>query len=268
MKKRPPRRRRYNFDFNVKRRKEIVLHARLVEAAETEDFDRWLIAWHWHNPKAKDPIWSLMEAAKRMGGRITEAEADMIIEEAAVTRECFKADDLARFLGLRYAQRQALGITTIGSIDVKKRAREVLRKRETRLRKERKRRERGMRPQSKSLSRAQPWRDEGISRPTWYRRNKAGKQRETTLSAACLVYSEDRTVSKVEFEGETGLSERATAAISQHGQGQSPDEDIERQVSSPSGNETVVADRYASLPVELRLLALGLPLPNGLARAA
>jgi hypothetical protein len=52
------RRRQQNFCFAAKRRREIVLHARHVEAAETEDFSRWLIAWLWHNPGAKDQIWS------------------------------------------------------------------------------------------------------------------------------------------------------------------------------------------------------------------
>jgi hypothetical protein len=45
---------RQNFDFSAKRRREIVAHALDVGAAETEDFPRWLIAWHWYNPKAKD----------------------------------------------------------------------------------------------------------------------------------------------------------------------------------------------------------------------
>src|SRR5262245_20896857 len=95
---------------------------------ETEDRSRWLIAWHWHNPKAIDPIWSLMEAAKRMGGKISEAEASAITEEASITPKHLSADNLARFLGVTYAHRQALGLTTIGSIDVKKRAREELRR--------------------------------------------------------------------------------------------------------------------------------------------
>src|SRR5262249_18994583 len=85
---RPPRRKRCTgFDFDAKRRNEIVLHALHVGAAETEDFDRYLIAWVWHNRKAIDQIWSVMEAAKRMGGKITEAEASAIIEEASSMRK-------------------------------------------------------------------------------------------------------------------------------------------------------------------------------------
>jgi hypothetical protein len=48
-----------------------------------------------------------------------------------------RGDNLTRFLGVTYAERQALGLTTIGSINVKRNARRELRKRNARLRKER-----------------------------------------------------------------------------------------------------------------------------------
>src|SRR5262245_60932482 len=105
-----------------------------------------------------------MEAAKRMGGEITEAEASAITEEASICRKHLSADNLARFLGVTYEQRQALRLTTIGSINVKKLARKELRKRKARLRKERMRRALGKRPQSESLSATQPWRKMGMSR--------------------------------------------------------------------------------------------------------
>src|SRR5262249_14900551 len=94
----PQRRRNQNFSFTAKRRREIVLHARYVGAAETEDFSRWLIAWVWHNRNAKDQIWSAMECAKNMGCKNTEAEASTITEEASITRKHLLADNLARFL--------------------------------------------------------------------------------------------------------------------------------------------------------------------------
>jgi hypothetical protein len=235
---------RQNFDFPAKRRREIVAHALDVGAAETEDFPRWLIAWHWYNSKARDPIWSLMEAAKRMGGKITEAEASAIIEEASIIRKCWSADNLARFLGVTYAQRQALGLTTIGSINVGRRARKELRKRRDRLAKEAKRRAAGMRPQSESLSATQPWRALGMSRAVWYRRNKRRNVTgETTLSAAIFLSSDDKTVS---LETKKGNSSGAVAPKK------------ERGLPSSQTATTMAADRYASLPFELRLLALGL----------
>jgi len=169
---------RGTFDIAAKRRREIVLHARHIGAADTEDLPRWLIAWVWHNRKATDQIWSVMNAARNMGREITEAEASAITEEASITRKHLSADNLARFLGVTYQQRRALGLTTIGSVNVKKRARQELRKRANRLIQERKRRALGARPQSQSLSRTKPWRELGMSRAVWYRRNKAGRVRQ------------------------------------------------------------------------------------------
>ena len=57
---------RRSFCQAAKRRREIVRHALHVGAAETEDFDRWLISWAQHNPRSKDPLGALMMAAERV----------------------------------------------------------------------------------------------------------------------------------------------------------------------------------------------------------
>jgi len=178
-------RRCQRFDFEAKRRREIAAHARHAEAARTEDFDRWLLAWHWHNSKAADPAWSLMEAAKRMGADISEAEAVGLAQQAAVYPR-LSADALAMYLGVSYAQREALRLTTIGSVNVKKRARKELRKRKARLREERRRRAQGAKPRSQSLSRTKPWEAENMSRAKWYRQQKV---RRETNTCAPLLYS-------------------------------------------------------------------------------
>jgi len=233
---------RKHLDFLAKRRREIVLHARHVGAAGTEDFSRWLIAWVWHNPLAKDQVWSLMECAKNMGGKITEAEASEMIEEASIPRKHLSADNLARFLGLTYAQRQALGLTTIGSIDVGRRARKELRKRRDRLAKERKRRAAGMRPQSESLSATQPWRELGMSRAAWYRRNKRRNETgETTLSTASFLSTADRPVSGME----AGTSEHGFAMKKETRPEAAPPEAANVSAGLPSSRTatTVAADR-------------------------
>jgi hypothetical protein len=230
-----PRRRRNKktqFRLDHIRRREIERHARHVGAADTEDFERWLIAWVWHNPKAKDQVWSVMEAAKSMGGKISEAEASAVTEEASITRKHLTADNLARFLGVTYAERQALRLTTIGSVNVGKRARKEMRKRQDRLAKERKRRAAGMRPQSESLSATKPWGELGMSRAAWYRRNKARRKDETTLSAAIFLSSEDRTVS-------TGLSERHCRA---------EEIKIKKELPSSQTATTMAADTVVSVP--------------------
>jgi hypothetical protein len=186
--------RRGTFDFAAKRRREIVLHARHVGAAETEDFSRWLIAWVWHNPKAKDQVWSVMECARNMGRKISEAEASAVTEEASITRKRLSADNLARFLGVPYEHRQDLRLTTIGSVNVKKRAREELRKLRASKALAAKRRANGVRPRAEyeanSLSSIQPWKEMGMSRRTWERhRNKA---RDASVSTPIFLSSVDR----------------------------------------------------------------------------
>jgi hypothetical protein len=259
----PRRRRNSNFDFAAKRRREIELHARYVGAAQTDDFDRWLIAWVWHNCKAKDQVWSVMECAKNMGRKITEAEASAITEDASITRKHLSADNLARFLGVTYAQRQALRLTTIGSVNVKKRARKELRKHRDRIAKERKRRASGVlsRAEYEANSMAAKARAEGVSRMTIYRRKRAAEQAKnrpdvTGVSAAIFLSSEDGPVTPAGVEG---TSERGFA--SKKGRG---------LPSSQTATITAL-DVHATLPTELRLLALGLvetDWTKNLARAA
>jgi hypothetical protein len=249
-----PLRRKGSFDFCAKRRREIERHARHVGAADTEDLDRWLVAWVWHNRRAADQIWSVMNAARNMGREITEAEASAITEEASICRKHLSADNLARFLGVTYEQRQRLGLTTIGSVNVGRHARKELRKLGNRKAHERRRRAQGSRPRAEyeANSIAAKAREEGVSRMTIYRRRKAVEQAKnpphvTGVSAAIFLSSEDRPVSP---EGGAGLSERGFASKEA------------RSYPSSQTATTLAADRYESLPLELRFLALGLPVSN------
>jgi hypothetical protein len=138
----------------VRTRREIERHARYKGAADTDDLARWLIAWKWFNPWSKDQVGALIEAARRMGRKhLTIAQAEDIIAEARCIPRRMKADELARWLGVTYAERQRLGLTRIGACDIGKRARTILRKRRDRLAKERKRREAGSRPRAEYLAR-------------------------------------------------------------------------------------------------------------------
>jgi hypothetical protein len=106
------------FDISAKRRREIERLAIHVGAADTDDLATYLIAWVWHNPKAKDPAGSVMECARRIGRKgMSPIEAEGIIVEANGTRRRRSADNLARWLGLTWIQRQRLHIDTIGAID-------------------------------------------------------------------------------------------------------------------------------------------------------
>jgi hypothetical protein len=189
-------------------RREIERHARHVGAAETHDLSRWLIAWVWFNSASKDQIGALIECAGRLGRKITPVEAEVILEEAALTPKQMKADDLAKWLGVKYVERQLLGLTRIGAVNVGRRARTVLRKRRDRLAKERKRRGRGARPRSEyeanSLSKTKPWEQLGLSRARWYRlgRPAAVNEAETSTSTAVFLKAEEAPVS---MEGKEGV---------------------------------------------------------------
>jgi hypothetical protein len=107
---------------------------------------------------------------------MSPAAAREVIDEAKTIPVCRKADPLAAWLGLTYADRQGLHIRTIGTVNVKKRARTELRKRSKRLAEEKRRRTRGAQSrvqyEDNSLAATRPWEKLNISRRTWYRRQK------------------------------------------------------------------------------------------------
>ena len=83
---------RQAFDLNRRRRIVIERHAIHVGAAETEDLSRWLVAWIWHNPNAKDQVGAVIECARRVGRTdMSPAAAREIIDEAQSTPKCRKA---------------------------------------------------------------------------------------------------------------------------------------------------------------------------------
>src|SRR5215475_12294457 len=111
-------RRNSNFDINPIRRAEIIRHAVDVGAMDSDDRERWLIAYAVHNPQERDQVWGVIRAARKMGGEATKAEAIAIVDEANEREHPFSADGLAEYLGLKYDRRQRLEITTIGSVNV------------------------------------------------------------------------------------------------------------------------------------------------------
>jgi hypothetical protein len=92
----------------------------------------------------------------------------------------WRADPMAARLGLKEADRARLGITTIGAVDMTKAEREAARKAQKREAKREQRRKHGTKPRAEYLAtsaeRTKPWIAEGISRRTWYRRNRQARQ--------------------------------------------------------------------------------------------
>ena len=209
MKSMPLRRRRHNRnrDLNAIRRAQIVRHAVHVGAMDTEDRERWLVAYALHNQGAKDQAWGVIRAAQKMGGEITKAEAIAIVDEADAIPHAWGADRLAKHLGLTYDQRRTLRITTIGSVDVKKRARREIRRVRDKVKKEQKRRANGARPRAEyeANSITAQARVEGVSRMTIYRRMRSEQAKNmpdvTGVSAACFLSGEDGPVTPAGVEG-------------------------------------------------------------------
>jgi hypothetical protein len=192
-----------------------------------------------------------MNAARNMGGKITEVEASGITEEASITRKHLSADNLARFLGVTYEQRQALRLTTIGSINVKKRARKEMRKLRARKALAAKRRAGGVRPRAEyeANSIATMARTEGVSRMTIYRRRRAeqAKNQPNVTGVSTAVF----------LSGGNGLVTPERKRLPREASPRRKQEDYRLADGS-----WPAVDRLALLPVELRLMALGLPVPK------
>ena len=165
---------RGGFDIRLRGRPEIEALVQDVGAAETDDYPRYLVLWAQALPENADRmIGILRNASRRMRHEITEDEARDIIEKARSTSRPRTPDGWARALGLTYAKRQRIGITTIGAIDVNKRQRTHLRKLRENERYRRRRQALGATPRTQSLSALKPWAADGISRRTWERRRRA-----------------------------------------------------------------------------------------------
>lgn len=105
---------------------------------------------------------------------MTDAAANTIISEAANRPRRYRAETLARRIGLTAAIRKRLAIKTIGAIDQTKEERQQARKLSARQRARARRQPRADYLAAHSISRTKPWIAAGISRATWYR-----QQRET-----------------------------------------------------------------------------------------
>jgi hypothetical protein len=88
----------------------------------------------------------------------------------------WSADQLAEELDLDDANRDRLGITTIGATDFTKRQRTWRRKNRKNSARRASRVKAGATPRVASLAQTEPWIDEGISRATYFRRQREKRQ--------------------------------------------------------------------------------------------
>jgi hypothetical protein len=122
-------------------------------------------------------------------------------ERAALIRRVFRkplsyrADTLAAMIGLTFARRRRLGITTIGAIDMSLEQREKLNREHDRDYQRDKRRATGVQPreeyEQQSISQSAPWKAEGISRASWYRRQGAANDAPPSSAQKPIMHSTD-----------------------------------------------------------------------------
>ena len=119
----------------------------------------------------------------------------------------WRADKLAHRLGLDYATRTRLGITTIGAIDCGKVKRASLRRKRAAARERARRAKTGAAPHATSEARLKPWLELGISEST-YRRRK--RKADSGDSNSCAPYPSDiGLVTKRCHEGAQGARSSA-----------------------------------------------------------
>lgn len=140
--------------------------------------DAILMLHHFALRQTADRQWEMNAWLDRRAPFIAGEERKEVIAKVFRKPILFKPDTLATKLGLTYARRQRLGITTIGSIDMPAEARKEIRKEKARARKAAARRAAGCSSRTEyeadSLNQKKPWETQGMTRATWYRRKKAG----------------------------------------------------------------------------------------------
>jgi hypothetical protein len=118
---------------------------------------------------------------------LSSNETDALIAEVGPGKR-WKADALARELGLDDATRTRLKIRTIGAVDCGK-VKRMTRRRRKRIAADRARRAKaGARPHAQSAQSLMPWIEAGISRATYYRR------RRIQMTASETVETETRPI--------------------------------------------------------------------------
>ena len=186
------RRKRKPFIFTDKRVEELqrLAHDRHGDTLPDNDEGRdfvFAIAAHLIEPK-RIRRW-LDEAAPWFD----EDDADELVVRITRKRYRFRAAKLGQLLAVTWAEQTHLELDTITAIDTPPqviaaaRAQRRARQRERgRAWQERQRRKQGRKPrtqyEAESKSRTKPWEAEGMSRATWYRKN-----RETTVSITILT---------------------------------------------------------------------------------
>jgi hypothetical protein len=206
------KRRAAPFDLCSKRTREIAMITirRHGGLPDTDDRNIYLEAAAQHlNPRDGDVAFALSNWARRLGTELPQREIDGVVREVKRNPRRYKALTLGKMLRVTYEERCALRLTTIRCYDVSW-AECVRRSKEIRRRKEAdKRRRNGAKSRAEYLagakSRRQPWVAEGISKRTWYRRQRAVAQVRDDLSSLSSKHGLVPTTTEVAFRPSDSL---------------------------------------------------------------
>jgi hypothetical protein len=237
-----------------RRRNEIeeLVRYRHGTLPDTDDRETYLRFWAWHNLHSKHQREDLQAFGRRLGVILPEGEIEATVRYVQ-RRELrrFSASTLGKHLQLTDDERWALNITTIEAHNVTPADRRRMRREMKTFKQRLRRRAKGVKPrvvyEDNSLTRTKPWKGQGISRTTWYRRrrNKAGKQPGTSLRASTLL---------------TALEGRTPVPI-----GTPPVPHLQQARRLPREEPLVPSldlSAYERLPLEVRLACLCLPLSS------
>ena len=138
--------------------------------------DARIAAHHLANLPRGDQASNVISWLARWAPWMSPRQMGVLATEAIERNIKWKADTLAHRMHLADRERSALRITTIGAIDCDNAARSERRQRADRANKESLRRAKGAVPRAEyeanSLAQRKPWTAHGVSRRTWYRRQK------------------------------------------------------------------------------------------------
>jgi hypothetical protein len=167
---------------------QIVFIDRYVGGTMTDDDagrDDLIVLLH-HVARLGDPR-ALRDYAARWCPWLTHGEFAAMIAEIDAEPLRWRADSLARRIGLDDATRTRLGVTTIGSTDCNKVQRTKRAKRRDAAYQQRRRMKAGAKPRALSEARLKPWLALGISESTYRRRKRQAGSADSNSSGAALI---------------------------------------------------------------------------------
>jgi len=259
---------------------EDLIRYRFGALPDTDDRDIFLRLWCWSNPYSRDPAKDLREFGRRLGALLSDAEVKATIAYVQAHPRRFSAKTFGKHIRLTTAEWLRHRPTTMTPFDAKPKELERMR-RDIRVERKRERRRReGAKPRAEylaanTLSKTKPWETKGMSRAQWYRRRKSTAVKKATVRQVRDMHLTDLTGDTPVSHGKgkdpqamkDQLPLRALPSCAEKATSSAP---VPHSVSAApprpafAGHHAEVVDAasvYGELPMELRLMALGLSSP-------